>query len=96
MESLLDLLKEEEKTDLPAFCDMEGYMLSAAAIKRVFHIILDYIHIHRNIKLAEYTPRGLNVREHYQCNCYLFRGVGNQVLDNDVKEILVNFIHRWS
>ena len=91
MESLLDLLKEEEKTDLPAFCDMEGYMLSAAAIKRVFHIILDYIHIHRNIKLAEYTPRGLNVREHYRCNCSILRGAENQALKNGVKESLINF-----
>ena len=34
-ESLLALLKEEWKTNRPAFCYMEAYMLSAADIKRV-------------------------------------------------------------
>ena len=38
LERLVDLLEKEGNTNCPAFCDMEGYMLSAAAIESMFHL----------------------------------------------------------
>ena len=61
LERLLYLLKEERKKNCPAFCDMEGYMLSTAAIESVFLPILEDIQIHRGIILVDSIPRGLNV-----------------------------------
>ena len=46
---------------MPAFCDMEGYMLSTAAIESLFHQILEEIQIYRDRNLAESIRRGLNV-----------------------------------
>ena len=43
LERLISLLNEEEKTNLPALCDTEGYVLSAEEIESVFHPILDAI-----------------------------------------------------
>ena len=80
LERLLALLKEEGKKNCPAFCDMEGYMLSVTAILSVFHPILGDIHIQRDRKLADSIPRGLNVRENYRCNCYFGIGEINQAL----------------
>ena len=57
---LVTLLKEEGKTNCPVFCDMEGYMLSTAAIESVFHPILEEIQIQRDRNLEEYVPRALN------------------------------------
>ena len=62
LERLVALLKEEGKTNCPAFYDMEGYMLSAAAIESVFHQIIKDIHIHRNINLSDSIHRDMNVQ----------------------------------
>ena len=48
LDRLVDLLREEGKNNCPAFCDMKGYMLSAAAIESVFHPIMEEIKIHRD------------------------------------------------
>ena len=61
LERLLALLKEKGKTNSPAFCDMEGYMLSTADIESAFHPIMAEIQIHRDRNLVESIPRGLNV-----------------------------------
>ena len=82
---LLSLLKEEGKTNCPVFCDMEGYILYAAAIESVFHPILEEIHIHRDRNFVDSIHGGLSVRQHYQCNCSFLRGAENQSLDNGVK-----------
>ena len=62
---LVDLLKEQEKTNFPTFCDMGGYMLSADAIESVFHPFWEEIQIHRDGNLSDSIPRGLNVRQRY-------------------------------
>ena len=62
---LVALLKEEGETNSPDLCDMEGYMLSTAAIESVFHPILEDINICRDRNLAVSIHIGLNIREHY-------------------------------
>ena len=96
LERLVSLLKEEGKTNLPKLYDMDFYMLSAAAIKSVFHPIMEDIQIYRDINLDESIPRGMNVRENYWWNNSFQIGVENQALDNGVKETVINFTHRWS
>ena len=53
LERLVSLLKEEGKTNFPAFCEMEGYMLSVTAIESVFRPILEDIQIHRDKRCFE-------------------------------------------
>ena len=96
LESLLALIKDEGNNNCPALCDMEGYMLYAAATESVFNPIMEDIHIHRDRNLAEYIPRGLNVREHYLRNCYFCRGSENHLLENFVRENVIKFVHMWS
>ena len=43
LETLVDLLKSEGRTNFPAFLDEEGYILSASAIESVFYPILEEI-----------------------------------------------------
>ena len=74
---------------------MEGYKLSATAIKSVFRPIPEEIHINSYRHLAGYIPRGLNFWERYWCNRYFFIGMTNQALDKLVKENVINFVHRW-
>ena len=62
LDRLVALLKEEGKTNCPALCDMEVYMLSAAATQSVFHPIMEEIQIHRDRNLADSIPRGMNDR----------------------------------
>ena len=96
LESLLALIKTEGNNNCPAFCDMEGYMLYAAVIERMFHPIMGDIQIHRDRNLEESIPRGMNVREHCWCNRSFHRGVEKQLLDNGVEKNVMNFVHRWS
>ena len=60
LERLIVLLKEEGKTNCPDFCDMEGYMLSAAAIESVLHTILEEIQIHRYRNEAPFVTKRPN------------------------------------
>ena len=64
-ERLVGLLKTEERTNCPEFCDEEGYMLSSSSIESVFHPILEEIQYHRDRILADSIPSGLDVKEHY-------------------------------
>ena len=45
LEKLVAFLREDEKINCPALCDMEGYMFSKAAINSVFHPITEEINI---------------------------------------------------
>ena len=91
LDILVALLKEKGKTNLPDFCDMKGYMLSAAAIDIMFHLILEEIQIHRYKNLLDSIPRCLNVQEQYRFNRSFCRGAYNQVMENGAKENLINF-----
>ena len=77
MERLVALLKEEGKTNCPELYDMEGYMLSEADTESEFHLIMEEIRIHRDRNLADYIPRGMNVRENYRQNRSFHRSVKN-------------------
>ena len=74
LERLVALLKSEKKTNCPAFCDEEGYQLSAGDIERVFHPILEELQSSVNPTLAGLIPRGISVVDHYQCSRSFRRG----------------------
>ena len=71
-------------------------MFSTTYIESVFYPIMEEIQIRRERNLAESIHRGLNVREHYWYNCSFLGGAENQALENSDKEILINFVYRWS
>ena len=52
LEILVDLLKTEERTNFPEFCNEGGYMLSSSSIESVFHTILEEIQDNRYRSLA--------------------------------------------
>ena len=60
LERLVALIKEEGKNNFPDLCDMEGYMLSAAAIESVLHTILEEIQIHRYRNEAPFVTKRPN------------------------------------
>ena len=74
LERLVALLKEEVNTNHPTLCDMEGYMLSETATKRMINPIMEEIQIHRDKNLADSITRCMNVQEYDWCNCYFIRG----------------------
>ena len=96
LERLAALLKSEKKTNCPAFCDEEGYQLSAGDIERVFHPILEELQSSANPVLAGLIPRGISVVEHFRCSRSFRRGAENEALDNGVDRNVINFVHRWA
>ena len=57
-------------------------MFSEILIEILFHPILEELHNNRD-RILEYSiPIELEVKEHYQCNLYLGRGLDNQALEN--------------
>ena len=61
LERLVALFKEEGKTNSPDLCDIEGCMLSTAAVEIKFHQVLEDIQIHWDINLSDSITRGLNI-----------------------------------
>ena len=92
----MDLLKTEERANLPEFCDEEGFMLLASSIEGVFRPILEEIQDHSDRSLSDSIPSRLDVKDHYLCNCSFRRGEENQALDNGLENSVINFVHMWS
>ena len=92
---IVDLLKSEEGTNFPAFCDEERYMLYSRSIESVFHPILEEIQDYRDRSLAYSINIGVDAREHYQCNHYFHRGAENQAMDDVLENSVINFVCRW-
>ena len=65
LEQLVALLKLEKKTNCPAFCNEDGYQLSARDIERVFHPVLEELQSSANPNLAGLILRGISEVEHY-------------------------------
>ena len=71
-------------------------MFSEILIEILFHPILEELHNNRD-RILEYSiPIELEVKEHYQRNLSLGRGLDNQALDNGLYNSVINCFQRWS
>ena len=96
LERLVDLLKEEGRTNCPVFSDEEGYILLVSSIESVFHPILEEILEHRGRSIAYSILAGLDAKDHYQHNRSYRRGSENQALENGLDNSGIKKIHIWS
>jgi len=94
LERVARLLQTERKTQCPAFCDEEGYMLSSSDIEGVFHPYLK--EMQEEDRYAELIPRGLTVEENYLCFRSFRRGAEVTALNQKVEQTVIEFVHRWS
>ena len=94
LERVARIYREEGRSDSPAFCDKEGYMLTSGDIERVFHPFL--IEMQGEERFGEYLPRGLKVEEHYLCFRSFRRGAEATALNRGIKKPVIDFVHRWS
>ncbi len=93
LERLVRLLRTEGKTGCPAFCDEDGYQLSAADLEAVMHPIL------RRLQSDESKPDvilpGLDVETEFRMARSLRRGSESEALDQGVPESTVRLVNRW-
>ncbi len=95
LERLVVWLKEEgNTTDCPAFCDSEGYMLTATSLESVLHPILE--DMQSKGKHTEQVPAGLDVKVWIRLARSLRRGAENDALENDTSKTTIELVHRWS
>ena len=94
LERLVILLKSEKRTNCPAFCDEEGYLLQASTLEGVIHPILREMQGTKQHR--DEIPSTLDVTIWYRLARSCRRGAENTALDQGMSETVVNFVHRWS
>ena len=86
----------EGKSLCPAFCDKDGYQLSASDIEQVFHPILEELQSQGGPTWSGIIPRGIRVWDHYRCSRSFPHGAESKALDISVDPAVIKFVHRWS
>ena len=94
LERLVSLLRSERRTNGPAFCDEEGYLLQASAVEEVIHPIL--IEMQSIPRYKDEIPSSLDVTSWYRVARSCRRGAENTALDQGISSEVVKFVHRWS
>ena len=92
LEQVVQVLVSERKTDCPAFCDSEGFLLSESVVESVFHPILEEL----KSSGCQHISKGIDVEENYHCFRSFRRGAEIQALNNGVSQVAIEFVHRWS
>ena len=94
IERLVRLLKQERKSNCPAFCDEDGYLLRATDLEGVIHPILK--EMQNAPEHLDVIPRSLDVKLWYRLARSCRRGAENRALDQGVNPKVIDFVHRWS
>ena len=94
LERVVRLYKDEGRARSPAFCDTDGYMLSASDIEGTFHPFLR--EMQQELRYADLLPKGLKVEDHYLCYRSFRRGAEATALNQGLKPTVIEFVHRWS
>ena len=93
IERLVRLLREEGKTNCPAFCDEEGYQLSTLDLEAVMHPVIRKLQ--SDPAYPDAVPAGLNVEESFRMARSLRRGSENEALDQGLPESTIKMVNRW-
>ena len=91
LERLVTWLKKEgNDKDCPAFCDVDGYMLTTSSLEAIMHPIMESMQ--GMTKFAETIPVGLEVSEWFRMERSLRRGAENDALDNGTSKTTIELI----
>ena len=78
----------------PAFCDKDGFILSAYQIEKVMHPILDELQGSRG--LEQLLPKGIDLAAYYyRCTRSFRRKAANTATVNKISETTIKFVNRW-
>ena len=94
LERVARILAREEKTECPAFCDKEGYMLRSQDVEKVFQPILK--DLQKTNRFGNDIPAKLDIEKSCRCFRSFRRGAENTALRNGVDKDTIKFVHRWS
>ena len=94
LQRVVRILRRESKSNCPAFCDEEGYMLKVQAVESVMHPVLRTLQ--KQKEFFNDIPTKLEVEKSYRCFRSFRRGAENTALRNGVEPEVINFVHRWS
>ena len=92
MECLVVLLLREGKTDGPAICDKDGFVLSSEIINEQFRTYLKMVQDDH----PDLIPPHLDVDEVYNIRRSPRRGSVSTAREAGVKEPTIDLINRWS
>ena len=93
LERVVTILLKERKKGCPAFCNVEGYILTSGHIEKVMHPILTSLQ--GGPGLEQYLPRGIDIETFYRCERSFRRGAETTALVNKVNKTTIEFVHRW-
>ena len=93
LERVVTILKIENKKGCSAFCDEEGYILTATHIEKVIHPIISSLQGGPGFEQA--LPSGIDVETFYRCERSFRRGAETTALVNKVSKTTIEFVHRW-
>jgi hypothetical protein len=93
LERVVQILKNENKKETPAFCDEDGFMLLSEDIEEILHPVLTKLQ--GSTGLEQSLPKGLEVESFYRCARSFRRGAENTALVHKVNKTTIEFVHRW-
>ena len=94
LERVAKVLAKERRVKSPAFCDEEGFMLSAQKVEEVMHPVLRKLQ--KTNRFGNDIPRSLEIEKTCRCFRSFRRGAENTALRNGVDKETIKFVHRWS
>ena len=94
LERVVKILKEENKTMCPAFCDPKGFMMQSHEVEGVMHPILR--ELQQTGEVEQYLPPGVEVELFYRCDRSFRRGAATTARNAKIPKETIDFIHRWS
>ena len=93
LERLVRLLRVEDKTNCPAFCDDEGFQLTTSDLEAVMHPIL--MKLQNDEAFPDVVLAGMVVDVEYRMARSLRRGSESEALDQGMPASTVRMVNRW-
>ena len=94
LESVVHILRIEDKRECPAFCDEEGYILTHEHVEGVIDPIIEVLQGSRGMEQA-LLPAGVEVETFYRCDRSFRRGPATTAVVHKVKRETIEFVNRW-
>ena len=94
LEKVVEVLKNENLSNCPAFCDEKGYLLGVDDIEEIMHPVL--AKLQGTPELAGVLPEGIVVEEKYKCYRSFRRGAVSTAKNIGIKDSAIELVHRWS
>ena len=92
LEQEVHILILEGKSDCPALCNEEGFLLSEATVESVLHWALEEI----KESGSNLVPRVIDIQENYHCFHLSCQGAEIQAWNNGISLTTIEFVHHWN